>query len=116
MTNDLCIFDSYALHEYVASSLPPTWPESDKNFTRKNTAVWHLSVCDPPLDQAWSSQCWEDHSCHTALDFHGEVRSMVEEAQLGRGACLEELRSSLDVKGNPDMAGIGVSLVIPSLT
>lgn len=115
LTEDICVFDVYALHEYVASSLSPTLQESDKNFTRTHTAIWYLSVCDPPslsLDETWSSECWKDHACHTALDFHDEIHSMIDQAWYGKGTCIEELRSSLDFKGNADMAGIGVSRVI----
>lgn len=111
-TVNLCAVDVYALHEYVAASLPSDFQKSDANFTSPHTAIWYLSVCDRPT--SGTSQCHEVQSCVTAVDFQNEIYSMISQAQDGKGACLEELRSSLDVKGNADMAGIGVSSVIPS--
>lgn len=111
---DMCAVDVYALHEYVASSLPPTFQKSDQNFTSQHTAIWYLSVCERPISETWSTQCREDQSCYTAINFQNEIYSMISKGQDGKGVCLEELRSSLDIKGNADMAGIGVSRVSPS--
>lgn len=105
----MCAFDVDALHEYVASSLPSTFQESAKNLTRTRIAIWYLSVCESPRYEAQPSQCYEDESCLTALHFRNNVFAMIGEAHFGRGDCLEEVLSSLDVKGNADMAGIGVS-------
>lgn len=113
-TVDLCAVDVYALHEYVASSLPSTSQKSEANFTSQHTAIWYLSVCEWPANGTWSSQCYGVHYCQTAYKFQNNVSSMIYEAEVGEGACLKELRSSLDVEGNADMAGIGVSRVIPS--
>lgn len=109
---DMCAIDVVTLHEYVASSLPSTFQESDKSFTSQRTAMWYLSVCENPASETWFSQCQEDHYCQTALDFQNNISSMMSEARGGAGDCLKELRSSLDVKGNADMAGIGVSKVL----
>lgn len=110
----MCAVDVYALHEYVATSLPSTFQKSDANFTSQHTAIWYLSVCERPISGTWSSQCHEDPSCDTAINFQDDIHSMISQAQDGKGACLEELRSFLDVRGNADMAGIGVSIVISS--
>lgn len=109
---DVCVFDVYSLYEYVASSLPSTFQESDQNFTTTQTATWYLSVCERPANGTWSDRCQEDDACRIALAFQDEIRSMMYQDGSDEGACLEELRSSLDVKGNADMAGIGVSRMI----
>lgn len=114
-TVDMCAFDVYALHEYVDSSLPSTFLRSDENFTSSHTAIWYLSVCDEDLTaKTWSSPCHDDHSCDTAIDFLNNTISMIFQALQGQGVCLKELRSSLNVQGNADTAGIGVSRVTPS--
>lgn len=76
--------------------------------------MWYLSVCEMPTNSTQFFQSFGDHSYHTSLDLHNNLSSMIDQAQSGQGACLSELLSSLDVKGNADMAGIGVSIKIPS--
>lgn len=106
---DLCAVDVYALHEYVASSLPPTFEKSTTFFTSQHTAIWYLSICERPISGTRFSQCHKYQPCETAINLQNEIYSMISQAQDGKGVCLKELRSSLDVKGNADMAGIGVS-------
>lgn len=114
-TLDMCAFDVYALHDYVDWSLPSTFQRSDENFTSSRTAMWYLSVCDEDpraTSKTWSSPCHGDPSCDTAIDFLNNTISMI--FQSLQGVCLKELRSSLNVQGNADMAGIGVSRVTQS--
>lgn len=108
---DLCAVDVYALHEYVASSLPSTFQKSDKNFTRQHTAIWYLSDCKGSISviDKMASICHEDESHNTATCFQDMIAFNITAAQQGKGACLVELRSALNVRGNADMAGIGVS-------
>lgn len=109
--SDMCAFDVDALYEYVASSLPSTFQDSAENFTRTRIAIWYLSVCESSLNETHPSQCYGDDSCLTALDFRNSIFAMIRDPQLSAGECLREVLSSLDVKGNADMAGIGVSRV-----
>lgn len=114
MKVDMCGFDVDALHEYVASSISSTYQKSDQNFTRTRTAIWYLSACERPTNSTQSFQCYGDHYCLTSLDFHNNISSIIDQSQSGQGDCLAELLSSLDIKGNADMAGIGVSTMTPS--
>lgn len=108
---DMCAVDVDALYGYAITSLPFTRDESARNVTRARIAIWYLAVCESPVFETQPSQCSGDYYCLTALEFRNSILAMIREAQSGGGDCLGEVLSSLDIKGNADMAGIGVSRV-----
>ncbi|KAF6826413.1 hypothetical protein CPLU01_09698 [Colletotrichum plurivorum] len=102
--NDRCSIDIDALHNYVLSSLPANFSRP----TRQQTALWYLATCEKvDGDRSGREQM-------AALDFQFNVLSMI-----FLGHCDREWRLKLTagIKGNADIAGVGVvsSFCIESL-
>ncbi|KAK1464082.1 hypothetical protein CMEL01_12843 [Colletotrichum melonis] len=98
-TLDYCAIDINALYSLVTFSLP-------SNLTGvpeiQQVASWYLTGCGPDANY---ENCFDD-TCLGAVNLKEAVRSEINNS--ANMTCIGELRSSLGIQGNADIAGIGV--------
>lgn len=102
-TPDYCNIDNHALSALIIHFLEVKYPGESQKGTLQQIASWYLSGCS---SIATPDTCNVEH-CSSAVDFRKAITS-----ELGKAAgmfCFGELRSSLGIRGNADIAGVGVS-------
>ncbi|KXH35234.1 hypothetical protein CSIM01_11188 [Colletotrichum simmondsii] len=101
-TPNYCNIDNHALHALIIHFLEVKYSGGFQNGTLQQIASWYLSGCS---SIATPDTCDVEH-CSSAVDFKNATI-----AELGKSAgmfCFGELRSSLGIQGNADIAGVGV--------
>ncbi|UQC79483.1 uncharacterized protein CLUP02_04963 [Colletotrichum lupini] len=98
-TLDYCAIDINALYSLVNFSLPSNLTEVPEI---PQVASWYLTGCGPDANY---ENCFDD-TCLGAVNLKEAVRSEINNS--ANMTCIGELRSSLGIQGNADIAGIGV--------
>lgn len=101
---DFCAVNINALVSLAKSSVLASHPRlREYNIgTPLQIASWYLAGCGL---NASDPTC--DTTCLSALNFRDQVRAELDKST--NMTCIGELRSSLGIKGNADIAGVGVS-------
>ncbi|KAK7450388.1 hypothetical protein Landi51_05459 [Colletotrichum acutatum] len=99
---DTCDINNSALRDLFNSALPTYISEGFRHSTTQQIASWYLSGCGT---NATYATC-DTHHCLSAVAFKQAILSEIKKSW--NMTCIREVRSSLGIQGNADIAGVGV--------
>ncbi|KAK1709603.1 hypothetical protein BDP67DRAFT_116246 [Colletotrichum lupini] len=104
VVQDYCAVNVNALHAYFQSSLPLYLRNTTGRATSSQVASWYMLGCS--AGSLTSDMPCESDECLSAVDFRHAILAEIRE----HSTCIKELRSHLQLQGNADIAGIGITI------